>query len=142
MKWSSEDIYDRSRVNREILAEIINLFVIKEKQARFFEFIGSPKRYKDFLDELLNDPRNVKPECIIELRGSEQTIEILLQKLRKLGAGEKAYLVSDNDEIDGNIGSIEEMLSSVYGEGLVYCLGNRLAYYEGHENWRYILHAV
>jgi hypothetical protein len=139
MKYSSEDIYDRSCVNRVVLAEIINLFVIKEKRARLLEFIASPKRYSGFLDELLNDPRNLKPECIIELPGDEQSVEIISKKLRNLGAGDKAYLVSNNDEFDGKIGKLEELLSLAAGEGLVYCLGARLGYYEGHENWRYIL---
>lgn len=142
MKWNSEALYDRSKVNKEILTELINLFVIKEKRLRFLEFIDSPKRYEDFLDELLNDPRNLRSECIIELSSDEQTVKTLLKKLYKLGAGKKAYLVSNNDEIDGKIGSLEETLPFVYGEGFVYCLDSRLAYYEGHENWRYILQVV
>lgn len=142
MKWNSQDLYDRSRVNKEILTEIINLFVIKEKRARFLEFIESPKRYENFLDELLNDPRNLKPEYIIELSSNDQTVKMSLHKLRKLGAGKKAYLVSSNDEFDGIIGNVEEILYLVKGEGLVFCLGSSLAYYEGHENWRYILRAV
>ena len=142
MKKYSLDIYDRSRVNKEILTEIVNLFVVKEKRSRFLEFIESPKRYDDFLWELLNDPRHLKPECIIELPGNEQTVEMFSRKLRKLGAGDEAYLISSNDEVDGKIGSLEETISSVYGEGLVYCLDSNLGYYEGHENWRYILRAV
>jgi hypothetical protein len=142
MKWSDEDIYDRSRVNKTILAEIINLFIIKEKPNRFLEFIESPKRYNNFLDELLNDPRNFKPDCIIEVPNNEQDIEIISRKLRKLGAGEKAYLVSSNDETDGNTGNLKETLASVNSEGLVFCLDTHLAYYEGHEGWRYILQAV
>ena len=142
MKKYSLDIYDRSRVNKEILTEIVNLFVIPEKRSRFLGFIESPKRYDDFLWELLNDPRNLKPECIIELPNNEQFVESFSQQLRKLGAGDKAYLVSSNDEDDGKIGNLEEILSSVYGEGLVYCLDRNLGYYEGHENWRYILRAV
>jgi hypothetical protein len=142
MKWSDEDIYDRSRVNKVVLAEIIHLFVIKEKRTRFLEFIESTKRYDDFLNELLNDPQNFKLECIIEVPNNEQYIEIISRKLRKLGAGVKAYLVSSNDEIDGNTGNLENILAFVGSEGLVFCLGTHLGYYEGHEGWRYILRAV
>ena len=126
MKYSLEDIYDRSRVNKLILTEIINLFIIKEKHARFLEFIDSPKRYDNFLHELLNDPRNIKPECIIEVPSNEQFVESFAEKLRQLGAGKKAYLVSSNDELDGKIGTLEEMLSAAASEGLVYCIGTRL----------------
>lgn len=142
MKKYTTEIYDRSRVDKAILAEIIGLFVIKEKQLRFLEFIESPRRYEDFLDEILNDPRNLKPECIVELAGNEQTVEVIAQKLRKFGAVEKSYLLSKDDETDGKIGNLKKILSLVYVEGLVYCIGSKLGYYEGHENWRYILRAI
>ena len=136
------EIYDRSRVNNEILMRVIKLFVVKEKQIRFLEFIESRKRYDDFLDELLNDPRNLKRDCIIEIPNNEQSREIIAKKLRQLGAGKKAYLISNDDEIDGYIGDLEEVIALAQIEGLIYCLESNLGYYEGHENWRYILRAV
>src|SRR4051812_24546402 len=97
---------DKNYVNREILRRIIELFVIKEKRQRLLEFMESPKRYDDFLHGVLRDTRNLKPECMIELPDNQQTVEIVLQKLRKLGAGKKAYLVSADDEVDGKTGRI------------------------------------
>ena len=130
-------------INKEILHKIVELFVIKEKRNRLLEFIESPKRYRSFLLELLHDPRNLKPQCIIELPSNQQTFEIILQNLRKLGAGKKAYLVSTDYEADGKTGSLEEVLSSSSSNGsIVYCLESNLGYYEGHEGWGYILHAV
>lgn len=130
-------------INKEILHKIVDLFVIKERRNRFKEFIESDKSYRSFLLELLNDPRNLKPECIIELPNNQQTFEIILQNLHKLGAGKKAYLVSADYEVDGKIGSLEEVLDSVSSQGsIIYCLESNLGYYEGHHNWRYILRAV
>lgn len=129
-------------MNKEYLAEIIELFVIKERRNRLLEFMESPKRYGDFLHELLNDPRNIKPECMIEVPSTQNSPEIVCQKLRKLGAGKKAYIVSTYWDYDGKSGSLEEILSLVTGGGeIVYCLGSKLGYYEGHEAWRYILQA-
>lgn len=136
------NIYDRSRVNKEILKRVIELFVIKEKQTRFLEFIESPKRYDDFLDELLNDPRNLKRDYIIEVQNNEAAPENIVKKLRQLGAGKKAYLISSDNEIDGSIGDLKEVIALAEFEGFVYCLDSNLGYYEGHENWRYILRAV
>ena len=133
------ETYDLSQVNQQILTEIIKLFVVKEKKLRFLDFIASPKRYPDFLDELLNDPRNLKEELITEVPNNQQELKDIINKLEDLGAKDKAYLVSSNDENDGKIGSLEEILELVYGEGFVYCLDTKLGYYEGHENWRYIL---
>jgi hypothetical protein len=129
-------------MNKEYLTEIIKLFVVKDKQNRFLEFIESSKRYEDFLLELLNDPRNINPDCITELPNNQQNPEIVSQKLRRLGAGKQAYLVSLYLDFDGEIGTLEKILSFVNGGGeLVYCIGSKLGYYEGHENWRYILQA-
>jgi hypothetical protein len=129
-------------MNREYLAEIIKLFVVKEKHNRFLEFISSPKKYNDFLHELLNDPRNINPNCIAEeLQGYQESSEIV-RKLRKLGASKEAYLVSEDWDVDGKLGNLEDIIELVSGSGeIIYCLGTKLGYYEGHENWRYILQA-
>jgi hypothetical protein len=66
----------------------------------------------------------------------------IVQKLRKLGAGKDAYIVSENWDVDGKTGNLEEIVSLVSGNGdIVYCLGTKLGYYEGHENWNYIFNA-
>jgi hypothetical protein len=133
--------YDTTNVNKTILTEIIKLFVVKEKQKRFLEFIESKKRYDDFLHEFLNDSRNLRKDCIIEIPSNQQTPELIAAQLYKSSAKKKSYLVSSNDEIDGKVGNLEELLNLISMEGFVYCLETRLAYYEGHHSWRYILNA-
>ena len=131
--------------NKKHLAEIIKLFVVKEKRDRFLSFIESPKRYDDFLDELLNDPRNLDPESIIEISNNEQAPEIILNKLQKLGASNLAYVVSLDRDADGKIGNLREIIFSEVGHSIgtiIYCVGSALGYYEDHENFRYILDAV
>lgn len=134
-------------MNVKYVTQIVNLFVVKERRSRFLEFLSSPvgwdglpKRYSDLTHELLNDPRHLDPACVIEeLRGIQETSEIS-RKLRELGAGKNAYLVSEDWNVDGRSGTLEEVLYSVNGGGeIVYCLGTKLGYYEGHENWRYVL---
>lgn len=139
MRHYTSEIYDRTRVNKQILTEIIKLFVIKEKQLRFLDFIESPKRYRDFLNELLRDPRNLREELITEVPNNQQEFTDIIKKLKDFGAKDKAYFVSNNIDDDGKIGSLEEILSLIYDEGFVYCLETKLAYYEGHHSWRYIL---
>lgn len=139
MQRYTQNISDTSKINKQILTEIIKLFVVKEKQSRFLEFIESPKRYRDFLDELLNDPRNLREDLVIELPSNQRFAEDFIKKLRELGAKDKVYFVSSNEEDDGKIGRLEEIMNLIYDEGFVYCLDTKLAYYEGHETWRFIL---
>jgi hypothetical protein len=109
-------------VNKEYVVQIVNLFVLKEKRPRFLEFVSSPmgwdglpKRYDDFLRELLNDPRNLDPGCVAEDLGGDQETSKIVRKLVRLGAGKNAYLVSEASDVDGRLGSLEEVLSLVSG---------------------------
>jgi hypothetical protein len=137
----SKEFYEKNCADKKNLKEIVELFIVKEKQIRLLEFIESPKRYRDFLHEFLNDSRNLREDCIIEIPSNQQTPELIAAQLYKLGAKKKAYLVSSNDEIDGKVGNLEDLLNLIYMEGFIFCLETRLAYYEGHHSWRYILNA-
>jgi hypothetical protein len=132
---------DTTNVNKTILTEIIKLFVVKEKQTRFLEFIESPKRYDDFLHEFLNDSRNLRKDCIIEIPSNQQIPELIAAQLYKLGAKKKSYLVSSNDKIDGKVGNLEDLINLIYMEGFIFCLETRLAYFEEHHAGRCILNA-
>lgn len=131
-------------INKQYLTEIINLFVVKEKQSRFLDLMNSPKRYNDFLDELLNDPRNLTPDCLIEIPNNKQDREIILNRLQKLGASNQAYVVSLDWDVDGKFGNLQEIILSEAGYSIgtiIYCVRSSLGYYEDHESFRYILQA-
>lgn len=132
-------------VDKSILTEIVNSFVLKERRNRLLDFLESKKRYDDFLWELLHEPRNLDPKCIVELPVREQATEIILRKLRKLGAGDNCYIASRVYDLDGVLESLTKILPSIVDSGsdtMIYCIGNSLGYYEGHESWRYILRAA
>lgn len=133
-------------MNTEYLITFVNSFVIRNRRARFLEFLASKRRYNDFLNELLHDPRHFDPRVIVELPGNEQTIHHVLSQLRALGGGETAYMVGDCGEFeDGHTGNLETLLHTCIGsmeDALVYCLKGNVAYYEGHEGFRLILRAV
>jgi hypothetical protein len=131
--------------NRKYITEVIKLFTSKEKHHRFLDFIESPKRYDDFLDELLNDPRNLNSNCLIEIPNNKQSPEIILSQLQKLGAGKKAYVVSLDWDADGKFGDLQDIIFSETGNSIgtiIYCVESSLGYYEDHESCRYILQAV
>lgn len=129
-------------MERGYLEEIIDAFISKERRSRFRDLLASKRRYDDFLEDLLDDPRYFDRECIVEIPGNEQTAERIFQKLIGLGAGPKCYIVSMESELDGKVMDLELAVSEIAGtmsESLIYCIGAKLGYYEGHEGWRYIL---
>jgi hypothetical protein len=133
-------------MNREYLTTFVNNFVVSNRRARFLEFLASERRYPDFLDGLLHDPRHFDPQVIVELPGKEHTARHVLSRLKALGGGDEAYLVGDCGEFeDGHVGNLETLLRSCVGsmeDALVYCLKGNVAYYEGHEGFRLILRRV
>jgi hypothetical protein len=131
-------------MEREYLEEIINLFISKKRRERFRDLLSTKHRYDDFLEDLLGDPRYLEPTCIIELPGNQQFAEVIYQKLIDLGAGPRCYIASTDSDLDGRILDLGPAISEIaetMSESLIYSLGTKLAYYEGHEGWRYILRA-
>jgi hypothetical protein len=133
-------------MNKEYLTTLVNSFVVRNRRARFLEFLASERRYSDFLDGLLHDPRHFDPQVVVELPGNEHTASNVLSRLRALGGGDEAYLVGDCGEFkDGHVANLETLLHSCVGsmeDALVYCLKGHVAYYEGHEGFRLILRRV
>lgn len=127
---------------RDILNSIVSSFIQKERRNRFYDLLASKKRYDDFLDNLLRDPRYFDPDCIVETASAEQTSAKFLTELRKLGAGKEVYIASSEINLDGRFLDLECSLRTIVGSGsetLIFCPISRSGYYEGHENWRYIL---
>ncbi len=133
-------------MNREYLTTLVNSFVVRNRRARFLEFLASERRYRDFLEGLLHDPRHFDPRVVVELPGNEQTVHHVLSRLHALGGGDEAYLVGYCGEFkDGHTGNLETLLRTCVGsveDALVYCLKGNVAYYEGHEGFRLILRRV
>jgi hypothetical protein len=130
-------------MNQEHLTAIVNTFVLPSRRARLLEFLVSKRRYPDFLDNLLHDSRYLNPQVIVELPGNERSVDAVLAHLRALGGGDEAYLVGHCAELeDGQTGSLRTLLEACVGsmdDALVYCPRAKVAYYEGHEGFGYIL---
>lgn len=126
-----------------IIARIIHGFVKPERRQRLLALLGKPKRYQDFLDEFLHDPRYFDPRKVLHLDGSDKEASVVLAKLRALGAGQTAYLAGDCGEFgDGTIDNLETLLRACVNsmtDSLVYDLTAGVGYYEGHESFGVLL---
>ena len=130
-------------MNREYLNNIIDSYVVRKKRPRFRELMAASRRYSQFLDELLHDPRNFEAATVYKLADDERTVGAVLRLLRALGANDNAYIVGDcRTYDDGATGVLHRLLEDCVGsqtEALVYCPSANVAYYEGHEGFGYIL---
>lgn len=130
-------------MNEEILTAIIETFVPINKQTRLLEFLWSERRYKQFLHELLRDPRNFNPKSRTLLPKGTPSVEDIYTRLRSLGADDEAYLVGDcPGYFDGTMADLHLLLESCVGcerDAMVYCPSAKVAYYEGNEGFSYIL---
>lgn len=126
----------------QYLTELVSTLVAPAKRERLMGFLASERRYEDFLDELLHDPKNFHPDCVMKLEAAQQSPAEVDQILRSFGAEDRAYLISTNRFEDGTEGELRELLEQHVGSDrdvLVYCADANVGYYEGHEGWRYVL---
>ena len=130
-------------MNTEYLDKIIDTFVVKQKRPRLRELYASSRRYLQFQIELLHDPRNFDPTIVERLAPIDQNPAGVYRILRAYGADDIAYLVGDCDPYDdGTIGPLRDLVEACVDsqdDALVYCPSANVAYYEGHESFRYIL---
>lgn len=133
-------------MNHEYLNALVKAFVAPAKQSRLLTFLGSSRRYPDFLDGLLHDPRYFDPDVVEVLPGNQRSLSDVSARLSQLGANRQAYLVGDcRPYLDGHVGPLDQLLAACVGsmtDSLVYCWQNNVAYYEGHEGFGYILHRL
>lgn len=128
-------------MDRERESNLIQTFVVRDKRDRYRGFVVGRRR-KEFLRQLHHfadfDVRWITP-----LPRGIQTSEALISELRRRGAPLECYVASDNADLDGFTGRLEDVITRVYAnvEGtLVCCIPGRLAYYEGEApHWRFIL---
>lgn len=131
-------------VNHDYLNALVKSFVLPSKQSRLLTFLSSTRRYPDFLDGLLHDPRYFDPNVVEVLLGNQRSLPEVRTRMSTLGAKGQAYLVGDCAPFeDGRTGPLDELLAACVGsvtDSLVYCWRTNVAYYEGHEGFGYILH--
>src|SRR3954449_4432176 len=112
---------------------LVNTFVVPAKRERYASFVSSAKLRPKFLRELYHFD-DFDAACIIELGGATDSATGLIAELRRLGATDDCYVISNNDDMDGATKPLAEVIKRVFAlvEGsLVCCIPGRLAYFEG-----------
>ena len=107
-------------------------FLSKDARARARELLWSARRSK-WTGRL---PHWVEFDTgtALAIEASSHTAESIERLLRKAGAKDHCWLVSENSDLDGNSLPLREALDRVVGQGfatVISCLPGRLGYYEG-----------
>ena len=132
-----------NQVDLGTLAQVVRCFVLPSRRDRLSFLLASPKRYDDFLHDLLHDTRYLDPRCVRPLGPKEPTVEAALAALGVDRAGVAGYLVGDARTLpDGAAGELETLLAACVGsmrDSMVFAPSLGAAYFEGHEGWGLIL---
>jgi hypothetical protein len=113
----------------------IDSFVIKPKQDRFREGLGSTK-HRQKLVSSLDHSADLRYELALEIPPSEQTASEICSLLRSKGAPGYCYAISSNSDIDEKEMDLMSALEDVigYGDGtFLSCIPGKLGYYESGE---------
>jgi hypothetical protein len=112
---------------------LIRTFVVKSKRNRLVELLASPKRRIDVTSTLAHF-HDLDSRFVVALPSSEHDARAIERELRRRGASESCYVVSENSELDGRCMPLAEALDRVVGAGmgtLVSCVPGALAFFEG-----------
>lgn len=122
--------------------EFARNFIVPEKRARYLSLLESKNGRKKILNGFNHchdlDPRFAKP--IPGDQSSAASIEVIL---RRKGAPDNCYVMSDNPDIDAREMQLTEALSETVGMDagtLISCIPGKLAFFEMEAfDGRYIL---
>ena len=134
--------YEGEGMEQEIVARIIQLFVLPARRQRLMGFLHSQKRYSQLLDELLHDARHIDSQILFEIPSDHREVDEVAEILRKAGVQGEAYLVGHCGPLeDGARDDFYELLKHCCGsmtDSLVFSTSSEIAYYEGHEGFGYL----
>ena len=107
-------------------------FVVPEKRARYLALLESKHGRAKLLNGF-NHCHDLDPRFAKEIPSSQQSADSIEALLRRKGASDTCYVMSDNSAIDGKEMSLPEALSATVGMDcgtFISCVPGKLAYFE------------
>ena len=126
--------------NRNYDEEIVRLFIHKDrKEGCLFKLTHHRRRE---VVGALHGQIEFDPRFCVELPKALSP-NSLLKMLKDKGAGNYAYVMSNNEELDGEtlplLDALNGCVDSTIGT-IIYCLEGQVGYYESDDAGRYLLH--
>lgn len=107
-------------------------FVVPKKRDRYLTLLESKRGRAKLLDGF-NHCHDLDPRYAKLLPSNEQSATSIESLLRRKGAPETCYVMSDNRDIDGREMSLSDALTETLGMDagtLISCVPGKLAYFE------------
>jgi len=122
--------------------QFVRAFIVPQKRDRYLTLLESKRGRAKLLDGF-NHCHDLDPRYATLIPANQQSDSSIEALLRRKGAPEICYVMSDNREIDGREMSLSDALVKTVGVGagtLISCLPGKLAYFELEDlGERYIL---
>jgi hypothetical protein len=121
------------RVRMDEERELIRRFVVPTKRRRMLEFLANPRKRPRITASLAHF-RDLDPRWVVPVPPTQHFPAHLERLLRRLGAGDSCYVISENRELDARRLPLSEALECVVGRGmgtLISCVPGQLAFFEG-----------
>ena len=119
---------------------LIDAFFLPSKKERYKGFVGAARSRKKFLAELCHFT-GLDKRFRHEIPGAQQTSQGIVGLLKRNGAGDQCFVISDVKAIDARRLGLEDAVATVLGRTFgtfLSCRPGRLAYFEN-EDGRWIL---
>lgn len=120
--------------------QFVGSFIIQERRQRWLEGLAKPKQRRKILSRLA-DSRDFVPELMHHPENELRNRTEIATALRRAGASETCYIMSEVLELDQRFCKLEEAIEMVFGIGLgsvLSCIPGHLAFYEAepmNERW-------
>ncbi|MGG3662492.1 hypothetical protein [Bacillus gobiensis] len=124
-------------MDKEIEKIIVKSFFTKRLQDRVLFELSSPKKRKDALSRLCHSYRTtLREEYMFDIPKPNSDPEEIAMLLKQNGARSSCYVISWDEEIDGNKLPLLTALENTLGMGMpsiISCIPNKLAYFEAEQ---------
>jgi hypothetical protein len=102
----------------------IRAFIIRERRERFLELLPNPKKRRSITESLAHPNPAWFDQRYVRAIPSSLSHEGIASLLRKKGAGDKCWAISEDPELDGRELDLRRALDKVIGSqmGTILCI--------------------
>ena len=103
----------------EIVARVINNFVVKHRKARYLTMLAKPNANGGYgFGELAHFTSNLDLRFCQQIPSGSQYVGHILKEIQTLTTSTECYIMHENRELDGQWLTLEDALTKILGKNL------------------------